>query len=73
MIKYKKVDECNTWGDNSSNVLANEEIDKQAKDIQQQEAQVKDVWIQDHALVDEDGRTRCSFYFCRNSLKTRPF
>lgn len=68
----KALDECNSWGD-STNVLVSEVIDKQAKQIEQGESQVEGVWIEDHALVDEDGRARCSFHFCRKLFKDKTF
>merc|ERR1711935_945072 len=54
-------------------IVVNEEIDCQAKDIKYQESQVEGGWIEDHALIDEDGRARCAFHFCRKLFKDSSF
>jgi hypothetical protein len=75
----KALDECQTWAATNTNstqnvnVLVSDEIDTEAKHIQQEEAQVEDVWAQDHAMVDEDGRARCAFHFCRKLFKDKSF
>lgn len=51
--------------DDKTNVLA--------KEIEAAEEAVTPTWINDHALVDEDGRARCSFHFCRKLFKDRKF
>jgi hypothetical protein len=53
--------------------VVSEEIDSQAKTIEHQESQVEEGWMEDHALVDEDGRARCSFHFCRKLFKDTSF
>ena len=69
----KAIGETNEWNGVTCTVIVNEEVDGQAKDIEKQEAQVEDGWIQDHALIDEDGRARCSFHFCRKLFKDSTF
>merc|ERR1712238_370818 len=54
-------------------IVVNEEIDRQAKDIEYQQSQVEDGWIEDHSLIDEDGRARCAFHFCRKLFKDSAF
>ena len=44
-----------------------------AKEIESAEEAVTPTWINEHALVDEDGRARCSFHFCRKLFKDRKF
>ena len=57
----------------SSCIIIDKEVDRQAKDIKHQESQVEGGWIEDHALIDEDGRARCAFHFCRKLFKDSSF
>lgn len=54
-------------------VIIDEKTDGEAKEIKYQESQVEDRWIDDHAIVDEDGRARCAFHFCRKLFKDVSF
>ena len=54
-------------------IIINKEVDGQAKDIKYQETQVEGGWMEDHALIDEDGRARCAFHFCRKLFKDSSF
>ena len=54
-------------------IIIDKEVDRQAKDIKYQESQVEGGWIEDHALIDEDGRARCAFHFCRKLFKDSSF
>jgi hypothetical protein len=54
-------------------IFVNEEIDREAKDIEYQQSQVEGGWIEDHATVDGDGRARCAFHFCRKLFKDSSF
>eukprot|EP00980_Cylindrotheca_fusiformis_P021520 scaffold8369_cov121-Cylindrotheca_fusiformis.AAC.1 len=69
----KALSECKSWDDSASQYLVSKEVDKDAKNIEEQEARVEDRWIQAHALIDEDGRARCSFHFCRKLFKDSSF
>ena len=71
--KAKAMEEANQWDDVTCTFIVNEEVDTQAKEIEKQESEVEDGWIQDHALIDEDGRARCSFHFCRKLFKDSSF
>lgn len=57
----------------STCIIIDKEVDRQAQDIKYQESQVEDRWIEDHALIDEDGRARCAFHFCRKLFKDSSF
>jgi hypothetical protein len=69
----KALDECSQWDETVSDIVVSPEVDTQAQEIKELESQVEDVWIQDHALIDEDGRARCSFHFCRKLFKDDSF
>ena len=72
----KALEQAQVWLDDPdkwSKVIVDPTKDQQVESISQQERQVEPVWIQDHALVDEDGRARCSFHFCRKLFKDSTF
>ena len=56
-----------------SSIIIDEKTDGEAKEIKYLESQVEDKWIDDHAIVDEDGRARCAFHFCRKLFKDVSF
>jgi hypothetical protein len=37
-------------------------------EIEHQESNVEEPWIQDHSMIDQDGHARCSFHFCKKKL-----
>ena len=57
----------------AAGVVVDAETDAQAQELQEAESQVEGTWIQDHAFIDEDGRARCSFHFCRKLFKDSTF
>jgi len=67
------LEESKLWEMTGPKYLVSIEIDNQAKDIQQDEARSEDTWIKNHALIDNDGRARCSFHFCRKLFKDITF
>jgi hypothetical protein len=69
----KALEEASSWDEASSQYVLGPEADSQAKEIEYQESQVEGGWIEDHALIDEDGRARCSFHFCRKLFKDSSF
>lgn len=69
----KALTTCNSWDESASAYLVTKDVDTGAKDIEQKQARVEDRWIQAHALIDEDGRARCSFHFCRKLFKDSSF
>lgn len=49
------------------------EVIQQAKEIQCSEDRVRDKWVQDHSVMDDDHRARCSFHFCHKLFKDTSF
>ena len=72
----KALNECTKWDESdegNGDYVVSKEIDTQAREIQHQESLVEGGWMDDHTLVDEDGRARCSFHFCRKLFKDQSF
>jgi hypothetical protein len=69
----KALAESYSWDESSSSYLVSKEVDTDAKNIEQQGARVEDRWIQAHAMIDEDGRARCAFHFCKKLFKDGSF
>lgn len=57
----------------TSPFVVNETIDPLASEIESMEEKRKTRWLQDHSLIDEDERARCSFHFCRKLFKDAAF
>ena len=53
--------------------LVNAETDEAARSIQSAEQFTRKDWIENHGVLDEDGRARCSFHFCRKLFKDKAF
>ena len=58
---------------NSSPFVVNESMDALASEIEALEEKSKKEWVDNHALIDHDGRARCSFHFCKKLFKDRKF
>jgi SERRATE/Ars2, N-terminal domain len=69
----KALDEASGWETGNSGELLDAETDAQAKEIEHQEGNVEESWIQSHSVIDQDGRARCSFHFCRKLFKDSLF
>lgn len=69
----KSLEESKSWDMTGPKYLISTEIDNQAKEIQKDEDRTEDIWIKNHALIDNDGRARCSFHFCRKLFKDVTF
>lgn len=69
----KALNDTSSWESGSSGEVIDAETDAQAKEIEYHEANVEDGWIQDHSVIDQDGRARCSFHFCRKLFKDSKF
>jgi len=54
-------------------ILIDEKTDELAKEIETAEVNTQAEWIENHSIVDADGRARCSFHFCRKLFKDRAF
>jgi len=50
-----------------------EEDEALANAIEQEEEKTQQSWIEEHGIVDGDGRARCSFAFCRKLFKDETF
>jgi len=53
--------------------LIDEETDAAAQNIDAAEQTARQEWIENHGILDEDGRARCSFHFCRKLFKDKAF
>ena len=72
----KALKEANAWleeGDKWQKVVVCPEVDSAAHRIERDEAQVEPGWLRDHSVIDDDGRARCSFHFCRKLFKDSTF
>eukprot|EP00526_Cylindrotheca_closterium_P006740 CAMPEP_0113640358 /NCGR_PEP_ID=MMETSP0017_2-20120614/21181_1 /TAXON_ID=2856 /ORGANISM="Cylindrotheca closterium" /LENGTH=731 /DNA_ID=CAMNT_0000551635 /DNA_START=335 /DNA_END=2530 /DNA_ORIENTATION=- /assembly_acc=CAM_ASM_000147 len=67
------LEESKSWDSAGPKYLVSSKIDSQAKDIEQDEARGEENWIKNHSLIDNDGRARCSFHFCRKLFKDITF
>lgn len=59
--------------DIGSPFIVNETVDAVASEIESLEAKARREWIDNHAMIDGDGRARCSFHFCRKLFKDETF
>ena len=57
----------------ASPFVVNEAVDALASEIESMEEKTKKEWIDKHAVIDNDGRARCSFHFCRKLFKDKSF
>ncbi len=53
--------------------IVNETVDAIAREIESSEEKAKKEWINNHAVIDNDGRARCSFHFCNKLFKDETF
>jgi len=53
--------------------IVNEPVDAMADEIEIMEEKNKKEWVDNHAVIDSDGRARCSFHFCRKLFKDKNF
>ena len=53
-------------------IVISKEINALADEIVVKESEVEPVWIANHSL-DDEGRARCSFHFCRKLFKDQSF
>ena len=65
-IKGKNVE-------NISSLVISNTIKTVATEIDTLEKKSKINWIENHTLLDHDGRARCSFHFCRKLFKDKKF
>ena len=53
--------------------LIDHETDVAARKIESAEQASMQEWIENHSVLDEDGRARCSLHFCHKLFKDRAF
>eukprot|EP00590_Aulacoseira_subarctica_P005554 CAMPEP_0172422870 /NCGR_PEP_ID=MMETSP1064-20121228/8990_1 /TAXON_ID=202472 /ORGANISM="Aulacoseira subarctica , Strain CCAP 1002/5" /LENGTH=970 /DNA_ID=CAMNT_0013163953 /DNA_START=54 /DNA_END=2966 /DNA_ORIENTATION=+ len=54
-------------------VVVSPEVDSAAEKSRNDEVIVKNQWLEDHSVLDADGRARCSFHFCKKLFKDKTF
>lgn len=68
----RALEESNEWVAKATSIV-DETRDALAAEIEALEETKKKEWKMAHAIVDEDGRARCSFHFCRKLFKDDKF
>lgn len=53
--------------------VLSEELDAKAAELEEMEEQARYDWVESHGIMDEAGRGRCSFHFCRKLFKDDNF
>lgn len=69
----KALAECNEWIISGGDTIVSEREDQEAAKLEQSEAEWKATWLDNHAVIDDDGRARCSFHFCHKLFKDTTF
>lgn len=54
-------------------VLLSPDLDAAAHTVESSEKNARRDWIANHGILDEDGRARCAFHFCRKLFKDKAF
>jgi hypothetical protein len=67
----KALEESAQWV--SGVYVLSEELDAKAAELEEMEEQARYDWIENHGIVDEAGRGRCSFHSCRKLFKNDKF
>ena len=66
----KALEECEAKSSTTlSATLVDDQTERDAEVIAAAEDDVKEKWLDDHAITDADGRARCSFRFCHKLFK----
>lgn len=75
----RALDKCSKWLDvddvDEQDVpgMIDEQTERDAKCIEDATEDTKGKWIDDHCIIDADGRARCSFHFCHKLFKDSSF
>mmetsp|Transcript_584 Transcript_584/g.1358 ORF Transcript_584/g.1358 Transcript_584/m.1358 type:complete len:969 (+) Transcript_584:65-2971(+) len=69
----KALENAKIMEDRGPGCVVDEETDMAARDIETSEQNSREQWMQNHEIMDEDGRARCSFHFCRKLFKDKAF
>ena len=67
------LEKCNQWINAGGATLVSEREDQEAAELEQAEDEWKATWLENHAIIDDDGRARCSFHFCHKLFKDTTF
>ena len=68
----KALDSCDVWIQGGA-FYVDEETDRQADEIERAEIKMHSTWLDNHSVMDMDGRARCGFHFCRKLFKDSNF
>jgi len=68
----KALEDCNEWI-NSGAYVVDEQTDQRADAIESAENDLRETWLRNHAILDDDNRARCSFHFCHKLFKGTSF
>jgi len=66
----EKVKELASLG---PSILISPDLDTAAHTLESSEKAARQKWIANHGILDEDGRARCAFHFCRKLFKDKAF
>jgi len=69
----KAMKECQQWINGGWTTIVDERVDCEAEELEKAESEWKDTWLENHAMIDDDGRARCSFHFCHKLFKDKNF
>ena len=69
----KAIETCKAFAKLGPSCLIDATTDNAARTIQSSERASSEDWIENHSILDEDGRARCSFHFCRKLFKDKAF
>lgn len=71
--RYGKCVDTDDVDDQDVPGIIDEKTKEDAKCIEIAEENTKGKWIDDHCIIDADGRARCSFHFCHKLFKDSNF
>jgi hypothetical protein len=54
-------------------IILNAQDDQAALEIQESMARVQDTWLDNHVVLEGDGKARCSFHFCKKLFRDVDF
>ena len=69
----KALEDSNTWINSGGSTIVSEREDEEAAELEKAEEEWKNTWLENHAIIDDDGRARCSFHFCHKLFKDTNF
>ena len=69
----KALENVKVLAERGPSCLIDAETDAAARNIDVAEQSTRQAWIDNHGILDGDGRARCSFHFCRKLFKDKAF